>query len=148
MGARHGDRGQTTVLTLGYLVIALLLVTIVVNLSRVFLAQRALDSAADEAAIAAVQAVRTDPYYGSGAGDRLPLSGPGARDAVVHHLAATDVGSACEGFTVDDVAATTTAVTVTVSCRVSIPFANVVSSSYAGGVPITGTATARQTVRP
>lgn len=143
-----GDRGQTTVLTLGYLVIALLLVTIVVNLSRVFLAQRALDSAADEAAIAAVQAVRTDPYYDDGVGDRLLLSKPGAWDAVTKHLANTDADQACEAFTVDDVEPAATSVTVTVSCRVRIPFANVVSRSYADGVPITGTATARQTVRP
>src|SRR5690606_15006143 len=74
-----GERGQTTVLTVGYVVIAMLLVTVVVNLSRVFLAQRALDSAADEAAIAAVQAVRTRPYYGEGVGEELPLSASGTR---------------------------------------------------------------------
>lgn len=142
------ERGQTTLLTLGYVVVALLLVTVVVNLSRVFLAQRALDSAADEAAIAAVQAVRTDPYYGDGIGDRLPLSASGARDAVVRHLRATDADEACESFAVDAVDTTATTVTVTVSCRVSIPFVNVVSGSYSGGVPITGTATARQSVRP
>ena len=145
---RRGERGQTTVLTIGYAVIAMLLVTVVVNLSRVFLAQRALDSAADEAAIAAVQAVRTDPYYDEGAGDRLPLSASGARDAVVAHLEATDADEACEAFAVDSVETTATTVTVGVSCRVRLPFANVVSADYRDGVPITGHATARQTVRP
>src|SRR5690606_7175562 len=104
--------------------------------------------AADEAAIAAVQAVRTRPYYGEGVGEELPLSASGTRDAVVAHLAATDADSACEAFAVDEVTTTATSVTVTVSCRVRIPFANVLSAKYAGGVPISGTSTARQVVRP
>lgn len=143
-----GESGQTLVLTLGYAVIALLLIAVVVNLSRVFLAQRALDAAADEAAIAAVQAVREGAYYDDGAGRLLPLAEDDADRAATAHLEASGATRSCEGFALDEVTVDDGAVTVAVSCRVSIPFAGAVSASYAGGVPLVGRATARQTVRP
>jgi uncharacterized membrane protein len=147
------DSGQTTVLIIGYAVIAMLLVTVVVNLSKVFLAQRSLDAAADAAAIAGAQAVRVSPYYENGALDQLPLAESLARQEVYRHLRAAgmfDAARSCDDFTVQGVslAATGDAVGVTVSCRVRIPFANVVSGSYAGGVPVTSAAHARTAVRP
>lgn len=147
------DSGQTTVLVIGYAVIAMLLVTVVVNLSKVFLAQRSLDAAADAAAVAGAQAVRVSPYYERGALDQLPLAESLAREHVYRHLAAAgmfDPARSCDHFTVEGVslAPTGDAVDVTVSCRVRIPFANVVSGSYAGGVPVTSTAHARTAVRP
>lgn len=142
------DGGQLTVLTLGYAVIAMLLVTVVVNLSRVFLAQRALDAAADEAAVAAVQNVRHDPYYGRGAGDELPLAAAGARALAAEHLAESGASGSCDEFQLGAVESTATSVSVTVTCRVHIPFANLVATDYAGGVPIEGHATAHQRVRP
>ncbi|MGH3094527.1 MAG: pilus assembly protein TadG-related protein [Streptosporangiales bacterium] len=147
-GAADRESGQTMVLTIGYAILALLLITVVVNLSRVFLAQRSLDATADAAALAAVQALRHDPYYGSGAGGRLPLDHDAARDAARRHLVASHGDRACEEFALDAVTTSRDAVSVSVSCRVRIPFANVVSGSYAGGVPITGTATAQMTVGP
>lgn len=142
------DAGQTTVLTIGYAVLALLLITVVVNLSRVFLAQRSLDAAADGAATAAVQALQHDPYYTVGAGGRLPLDRAGAEQAVREHLAAARGDRACDRFALDAVTTSKDAVTVRVSCRVRIPFAGVVSGAYADGVPITGTASAQMTVGP
>ncbi|HEX6446645.1 MAG TPA: pilus assembly protein TadG-related protein [Streptosporangiales bacterium] len=147
------DSGQTTVLIIGYAVLAMLLVTVVVNLSKVFLAQRSLDAAADAAAIAGAQAVRVSPYYRDGALDRLPLAESLARQEVYRHLRAAgmfDPARSCDEFTVQGVslAPAGDAVDVTVSCRVRIPFANVVSGSYAGGVPVTSTAHARTAVRP
>lgn len=147
------DGGQTTVLIIGYAVIAMLLVTVVVNLSKVFLAQRSLDAAADAAAVAGAQAVRVSPYYERGALDQLPLAESLARQQAYRHLRAAgmfDPARSCDDFTVEGVslAPTRDAVDVTVWCRVRIPFANVVSGSYAGGVPVTSTAHARMTVRP
>lgn len=156
MTTRRSDRadaGQTTVLIIGYAVIAMLLVTVVVNLSKVFLAQRSLDAAADAAAVAGAQAVRVSPYYRVGAADQLPLAESLARQQAYRHLSAAgmfDPARSCDDFTVEGVslAPTGDAVDVTVSCRVRIPFANVVSRAYAGGVPVTSTAHARTTVRP
>lgn len=147
------ESGQTTVLIIGYAVIAMLLVTVVVNLSKVFLAQRSLDAAADAAAVAGAQAVRVSPYYQHGALDRLPLAESLARQEAYRHLSAAgmfDPARSCDDFTVEGVslAPTRDAVDVTVSCRVRIPFANVVSGAYAGGVPVTSTAHARMAVRP
>lgn len=145
---RSAESGQVTVLTIGYAVIALMLVTVVVNLSRVFLAQRALDAAADEAAIAAVQSVRTKPYYGKGVREQLPLARADVRTEVQRQLAASDADRTCDRFRLVDVDPAPRSVTVVVSCKVRIPFANVVSGRYAEGVSITGRATARQTTRP
>ncbi|MBO0828974.1 MAG: hypothetical protein J2P24_14470 [Streptosporangiales bacterium] len=151
--AGRRDAGQTTVLVIGYAMVAMLLVTVVVNLSRVFLAQRSLDAAADAAAVAGAQAVRVSPYYRQGAVGQLPLAESLARQEAYRHLSAAgmfDPARSCDDFAVEGVslAATDDAVDVTVSCRVRVPFANVVARAYTGGVPVTSTAHARMAVRP
>jgi hypothetical protein len=74
---RRRDDGSILVLVIGYTAIASVLVVVGVDTSKVFLARRALASAADAAALAAAQGVDRDALY-NGAGPRcgrpLPLS--------------------------------------------------------------------------
>jgi hypothetical protein len=72
------DDGQLTLLIIGFVAIAAVLVVAGVDASKVFLAQRALSSAADAAALAAAQAVDKDAVYAGtagGCGGLLPLDG-------------------------------------------------------------------------
>jgi hypothetical protein len=70
------DDGSITVLIIGYVAIAAVLMTVGVDVSKVFLAQRALAAAADSAALAAAQGVDTQAVYdgpGPTCGQPLPL---------------------------------------------------------------------------
>jgi len=72
----RGDDGQLTLLIIGFVAIAAVLIVIGVDASKVFLAQRALSSAADAAALSAAQAVDKEAIYagtGGGCGGLLPL---------------------------------------------------------------------------
>jgi len=113
------DRGSLSLLTIGLALIALLLIGVVTDASRLWLAKRGLASAADSAALAGTRALDRDRYYASGPGDTLPLSPSGVRAAVRSHL---------KSARLDDVRATAistdgTTVTVTLATRVELVFA-------------------------
>jgi Putative Flp pilus-assembly TadE/G-like len=77
------DDGSIMVLIIGYTVIAAVLIVVGVDVSKVFLAQRALASAADSAALAAAQGVNTRVVYdgpGLQCGQPLPLGQGRAAD--------------------------------------------------------------------
>jgi hypothetical protein len=70
------DDGSVTLLVIGYATILALLVVVGVDVSKAFLARRALSSVADAAALAAAQSLDRDAVYagnGGGCGDLLPL---------------------------------------------------------------------------
>jgi uncharacterized membrane protein len=70
----HGDDGTILLLTLGYVVVVLALVAVVVDVSAVYLARRALAADCDGAALAAAQSVDTDVLYRQGSPTaELPL---------------------------------------------------------------------------
>ena len=60
-------------LTIGFALIALSLVLVVTDASKVFLTRRSLVSAADGAALAGVQSLDRDAFYADKGGDALPL---------------------------------------------------------------------------
>jgi uncharacterized membrane protein len=152
---RHEDEGSITVLVIGYTAIALVLIVVGVDVSKVFLAQRALSSAADSAALAAAQGVDRAQIYNGAAlqcGARLPLD-PGRAGT----LAAQSLDDARPtlGHSVAELAAPQTAVeSGTVSVRltgaVHVPFGKVLSwldpSRPDGLVHISETAHARSPV--
>lgn len=73
---RHDDdSGQLTLMIIGFVAIAAMLVIVGVDVSKVFLARRALSSAADAAALSAAQGVDKAAIYGGagGCGGLLPL---------------------------------------------------------------------------
>ena len=69
----RGDDGTILLLSIGFCVVALLLVYAVTSASAVFLARRDLAAAVDGTALAAAQEVDADEYYASGSGTDLPL---------------------------------------------------------------------------
>jgi uncharacterized membrane protein len=144
---RDGDDGQLILLILIYAVIAGLLVTVVVDLSKVYLYRRSLVAAADAAALSAANQPDLAAVY-NGAGSTLPLSPSGTDAAVRQYVRDAELSARFEGFQVVDV--TTDGVTVTVTFRsdVRMPFVNLLSSRYAAGYPVRAVARARSPLIP
>ena len=128
----RGEDGQLTLLIIGCVAIAAVLVVVGVDASKVFLARRALSSAADAAALAAAQALDKDAIYTGTAGScggLLPLDPVDAARRA--ELALDDQGDALRGtfVSVDEPATTVRADTVAVhlSGRVGLPFGSVLA---------------------
>lgn len=126
------DDGQLTLLIIGYVAIAAVLVVVGVDASKVFLAQRALSSAADAAALAAAQAVDKGAIYagtGGGCGGLLPLDPAEAQQRAETAVGDQDSSLRSTFATLDapqtEVAAGT--VTVHLSGRVGLPFGHVLA---------------------
>lgn len=138
LNARPGryDDGQLTVLVIGYAFIAAVLVVAGVDVSKVFLARRALASVADAAALAAAQSVdRTALYLGQGScGDLLPLDADAARQEVAASLDddLADLHQTYEALQAPDVEITADTVTVRMSGDVHVPFGSVLSLLHVG----------------
>lgn len=130
-GLRRDD-GQLTVLVIGYVFIAAVLVVVGVDVSKVFLARRALASAADAAALEAAQAVDRAAIYsgrGGGCGGLLPLD-PQRAQQFADASVATHLDSLRHTFAVVappqvDVAADTVAVRL--AGDVAVPFGRVMA---------------------
>ncbi|MGB8651397.1 MAG: pilus assembly protein TadG-related protein [Mycobacteriales bacterium] len=91
MSRRGGDEGSVLLLTLGLSVVLLVMVAVVVDLSVVVLAKRAVASAADGAAVAAAQqpdraALEADP---DALASRLPLDPQRVVEVVASYQADT-----------------------------------------------------------
>lgn len=65
-GGTSSDGGSILILTLGYLMLAAMLAVVVTDVSVVYLARRSVASAADGAALAAVQRIDENAIYAGG----------------------------------------------------------------------------------
>jgi uncharacterized membrane protein len=152
---RRGDDGSIMVLIIGYTAIAAVLIVVGIDVSKVFLAQRALASAADSAALAASQGVDTTAIYGGNGltcGVPLPLDQQRAavlatgsltadRDDLDHTFASVaDPQTQVAGGTAE----------VTLRGQVAVPFGKVLAwldpSRPSGLVAVTETSHARSPV--
>ncbi len=79
---RRGDDGTILILTIGFLVIAMLVVWAVVDASAVFLQRRDLASAVDGIALDAAQQVDVGALYAGGVQGDLPLDADAVQRAV------------------------------------------------------------------
>lgn len=144
----RGDDGQLLLLVLAYAVIAGLLITVVVNVSKAYLYRRALVAAVDGAALTAANQPDLDRLYSGKGRQVLPLSETGARSAVRQYVRDADLARRFDGFQVLDVSTDGQTVTVRLGAVAQMPFINVLSSRYADGYPIEATARARSPLVP
>lgn len=87
------DEGTVLVLLLGFTAVLLLMVAVVVNVSAVVLAKRAVASAADGAAVSAAQSLDLDALYAGGLAEgRIPLDAGEAADRVAAYEAGAQGG--------------------------------------------------------
>ena len=124
-----------------YTVIAALLITVVVNVSKAYLYRRSLVAAADGAAIAAANVPDLPRVYAGGDAAALPLAP--TRAVVEQYAEDAALGQRFDGFEVVDVSTDGQTVTVTMRAEVRMPFLNLISSRYRAGYPVEATAIAR-----
>lgn len=126
---RRTDDGSLTVLVIGYTFIAAVLVVVGVDVSKVFLARRALSSVADAAALAAAQAADRSAIYAGdvGCGGVLPLDPTRAEQDVDASLAddLVDLRHTFHEIRPADVSVAAGTVTVHLSGEVKVPFGRV-----------------------
>jgi hypothetical protein len=143
------DQGSVALLLIGFTAIAMALIVAGIDVSKVFLAQRALSSAADAAAVAAAQAVDTDRIYDGPdlrCGDALPLD-PARAAAVARESVDERSPDLATSFArLDPLETEVDGTTVTVAMRgdVKIPFGRLLSwlgiTTDRGIVPVRTTA--------
>ena len=159
-GRARGDDGQVMLLMVFFAVIIAGLITVVVDVSTVFLAQRQMQSTADGAALAAAQQVDLPAVYTGELGTQLPLSRatavsvidayamtrariPGACSATSYQVSGGPDGDGSTGIQPDG-----QTVRVELTCKVSLPFLGLVTEPFTGGVTIHETAHAQAAVTP
>ena len=80
------ERGQVTLMTIGFFAVVGLLAVVVVNASDAFLQRQRLNGLADGAAVAAADALDVDAFYSAGVTAIDPAA---ARARVAEHVAGT-----------------------------------------------------------
>ena len=136
------DEGQLLLLVLAYTLVAALLVTVVVNLSKAFLYRRSLVAAVDGATLAAANQPDLERIY-TGSGRALQLSDEGARDSVEQYVADARLAQRFDGFRVLSVDTDGRTVTVRFGATVRMPFSHLLTPGQRGGYQLDATANAR-----
>ncbi len=114
------DDGSVLPLVIGAVAIVLTLVTVVTDVSSLWLQRRALQSTVDGAALAGAQAVDLPSVYAGGAHGDLRLDPRAARSAVSSYV--RGVPTTLRSLRVASVAVTTTTVTVRTTAVARLPF--------------------------
>ena len=125
------DEGQLTLLIIGLVSIALALVLVGIDVSKVFLARRALSSLADAAALSGAQSLDRDALYAgaaSGCGGPLPIDADLAQQRVDEALAddADDLHANFKAVDPGQASVDAGVVTVHLGGDVSLPFAGII----------------------
>jgi Flp pilus assembly protein TadG len=144
LATRDPQRGQLTLLVIGFATILLLLVAVVVDASQAVLLRRSLASLADGAALAAVQAASERSLYTEGPGTTLPLDPPATRAAVADYLRRSE--GAVDGLRLVEVGVAPGRVSVTLAAPADLPLIGTVTGDFQG-TTVTARATATAPVR-
>ena len=117
-----GERGQVSVLIVGFAAILVLLVGVVVDASAAFLQRQAMESLADGAALAAADGVQGEQVYTSGLGSMAYIDPVVAQRYVDAYLASTGATARFPGLRWS-VEPSGDSVTVHLSAPLDLPFA-------------------------
>ncbi len=147
--SRTSDEGSVLLLILGLVVLAGLFVTVVIDVSALFLDRRDLIAAADGAALAGAQGIDESSVYRDGLPESgsLILNRSRAELLVQSYLVDQGIIGTYDDLEVD-VDVTNTTVTVQLVAKVRLPIANVVTPGAGHGVTVDAQATARSAVIP
>ena len=144
------DDGSVLLLLLGLVVLSALLITVVIDVSALFIGRRDVLAAADGAALAGAQGVDEAAVYRDGVQGALPLDPARVRANVDQYL--RDAASPSVSDLRWQVVTDGTRVQVVVSGKVRLPVVNAVVSALVpdgtDGVTVTASAAARSAVLP
>ena len=96
----HDERGQTSLLIIGFFVMVLLLVGVVVDASAAYLRRQGLDNLADGAALAAADGVKAEQVYAGGLDGEPGIDPEVARRYAEDYLAQVAARRRYEGLSV------------------------------------------------
>jgi uncharacterized membrane protein len=136
------DRGSVLPLVIGVVVIVVALVTVVTDVSVLWLQRRSLQATVDGAALAGAQAVDLPTVYAGGAHGDLRLNPSAARAAVRSYAAAVPSSKRLTTFRIARVTVTSATVTVRATAVAHPPFVTWLTGN---GVTIVAEASARTT---
>jgi hypothetical protein len=150
-GAHRDDAGQILPLVLAYVLIALTLVIVVVDISAVHIQRDRLFALADGAALDAADALDRSRFYRDGAqaaGDEtaaVPVSDESVRSSAAAYLRQAEPLAKLDPVAVAEPTGSPDGVTaqVTVAGRARLPLFSFAVARWFGGVPIRATAQAR-----
>jgi Flp pilus assembly protein TadG len=159
-GLKDDDEGSVMILMIFMALIIAGLITVVTDVSTVFLAQREMQSTADGAALAAAQQADLQAVYTGDLGAQLPLSHEQATAAIndyaanqsriPHECSAVTyrvvVGPDGDGNARSGVQVDGQTVRVELTCKVPLPFISLVASAFTDGVTIHQVAYAQSAV--
>ncbi len=117
---RRDERGQTTLLIIGFAIVAIMMVAVVVDASAAYLRRTGLDSLADGAALSAADGVQGRQVYEGGLGKRAEIDPVVARRYVAQYLRDTGASRRYPELSYD-VDATTDRVVVHVAAPLDLP---------------------------
>jgi len=117
-----GDDGSVLPLVIGVVVVVLMLVTVVTDVSVLWLGRRSLQATVDGAALAGAQAVDLPSVYAGGARGDLTLDPRAARLAVRSYASAVPSSRQLTSFRITAIVVAPTAVTVRATALVRPPF--------------------------
>jgi Putative Flp pilus-assembly TadE/G-like len=140
---RHDDDGQLLLLVLAYTLIAAVLITVVVDVSQVYLYRRSLVAAADAAALSAANEPDLAAVYQDDDPTVLPLSEHGTLHAVEQYADDAELADRFRDFEIGAVDTDGSAVTVRLHAVVHLPFVNLVTDRWSDGYPVDARASAR-----
>lgn len=114
------ERGQTSLLLVGFTIVALLMVGLAVDASAAYLHRQELDALADGAALSAADGVQGEQVYEGGLGERARIDPAVAQALVAEYLDATNAVRSYPGlrYVVD---ATADRIVVRVSAPLDLP---------------------------
>ena len=97
-GRRGSEDGQTTLLIVGFAIVAIMMVGVVIDASAAYLRRAGLDSLADGAALAAADGVQGRQVYEGGLGERARIDPVVARQYVADYLRDTGASAHYPGL--------------------------------------------------
>lgn len=142
------DGGQIMILVLGYLLIALVLVIVTVDVTAVYFARTQLRDAADAAALDAADAADVDAVYRGGVQRDVPLTDETVRSAAGGYLASYRVPGRLGDVMLGPATGSPDGATalVQLTARVHLPLLGPVVDAWAGGIALSVTSSARADV--
>ena len=120
MTRARDERGQSTLLIVGFAVVAMMMVAVVVDASAAYLRRSGLDSLADGAALAAADGIQGRAVYEGGLGERAVIDPLVARRYAAEYLAGSGAARRYPGLSYD-VRAGADRVVVRVSTPLELP---------------------------
>lgn len=94
------EHGQTSLLIIGFAIVAIMMVAVVVDASAAYLRRTGLDSLADGAALAAADGVQGRQVYEGGLGERAEIDPVVARRYVAEYMRETGAARHYPGLSV------------------------------------------------